>query len=557
MYIKDFENNIDSNISKLGFDFFKQDLVSSIVVDDGEYTATFSDSVNCFVKLKISIENEILLSECNCEESKAAICKHQVAVLYELRNILQNKPGKKTKKIVWNKLLLKQNKKVLADIITDLIKNNPELKSKIILDLNNTELQIINYSTDLINSALEIDPRFDLISQKESENIISAANRILRTIDKNSENYELSLKLCIVILKFYTEIYSFSNYLSNSVFEPLSKTLTKISEIVENVISNDDLNTTVSAANELLKFFKEYKIIYLYSWLSELFELYLKFMDIPQLRLEYLSYLENVASINNSDFNQILDVKMDYYASEFAQALIIKILKSYNSEEEVYDFMNKHLENPRFRDIIIKKSMESKNFDYALALCKEAEKIDKDSRANLEWKRIRYSIYEQQNDIENCKSLALIFIYNSEFEYFLKLKELSKGDDWNLTVDNILLSLEKEIFYRPIYFNILIEERRFDKLMNYCKKRPLHIDRYYSYLIDDYPNEVDDVFVEKIMSEGARASSQSGVKNICKLLRLYKKAFSADKAKEIKNRLLEQNAKQKNLVLEIEKLKLI
>ena len=92
--------------------------------------------------------------------------------------------------------------------------------------------------------------------------------------------------------------------------------------------------------------------------------------------------------------------------------------------------------------------------------------------------------------MDNQRQLALLLIYERDFEYFGKLKALYSSQEWPEVVEEILKEFEKTAYPPEIYVNILIEGKLFEQLLRYCQRYPDKIISLYSYLVEDYLDEV-------------------------------------------------------------------
>lgn len=87
MRIDDFENEIDATILGRGQAYFEEGAVVELEqVRQGLYEATVAGSDDYIVEVEIR-NGEVKALECDCPYDYGPVCKHEVAVLYAIREI--------------------------------------------------------------------------------------------------------------------------------------------------------------------------------------------------------------------------------------------------------------------------------------------------------------------------------------------------------------------------------------------------------------------------------------------------------------------------------------
>lgn len=169
-----------------------------------------------------------------------------------------------------------------------------------------------------------------------------------------------------------------------------------------------------------------------------------------------------------------------------------------------------------------------------MQLASEGEQLDSNYAGLVhKWMKYRYLAYEKLGDVDNQRQLALRLIYGREFEYYTKLKALYPPVDWPEEVNEILNVFENMPYQPDIYVNILIQEKLWEKLLNYCRQHPENIVSLYKYLQEDYRDEVSQLFRKHIENKARAANQRSQYRRICSLIRDYKKACGAADADRI------------------------
>ena len=94
MTVFDFDKQIDSKIVKRGHKYFLDDLVEEL--DDSEehcYSAVVRGSSDYEVSIELNDAGEIVRQQCDCPFMGGPVCKHAVAVLFEVRRVVRDSDG--------------------------------------------------------------------------------------------------------------------------------------------------------------------------------------------------------------------------------------------------------------------------------------------------------------------------------------------------------------------------------------------------------------------------------------------------------------------------------
>jgi hypothetical protein len=107
----------------------------------------------------------------------------------------------------------------------------------------------------------------------------------------------------------------------------------------------------------------------------------------------------------------------------------------------------------------------------------------------------------------------------------VKLKELYEQDEWTEVLDRLIEAFEKERYQSTVYIEILKEEKLTKQMIEYCNKHKSLIMDLYPYLMESYVEEANGLFINYIEQSAEGTSDRRGYRNVCKLIKTYKKAF--------------------------------
>jgi uncharacterized Zn finger protein len=133
MNLNDFEKKVEPKIIDRGFSYYENEAISEIEeVDRNEFAATVYGSEEYEVYIKFDNQQNIIKHTCDCPYDWGNVCKHEVAVMYYLKDTDFSGSSFKESKIEIIKKDLKRLKKGdLIDIMVELSKENRTVKDAI------------------------------------------------------------------------------------------------------------------------------------------------------------------------------------------------------------------------------------------------------------------------------------------------------------------------------------------------------------------------------------------------------------------------------------------
>ena len=169
------------------------------------------------------------------------------------------------------------------------------------------------------------------------------------------------------------------------------------------------------------------------------------------------------------------------------------------------------------------------------------------------WKKYELQAYEKLGDINNQRELALEFLYGNDFSYYAKLKELYEPNEWKNTLQKIMITFENQSYIPSAYVEILKVEKLHSKLLEYCKEHLSSIQSMYTFLIEDYFEEVNGIFNTFIEMEAEHANDRKKYRNVCGLIKAYKKACGDINADKLADNLKHKYKRKPAFVEELER----
>jgi len=448
MNLKDFEAHIVDKIVDRGYNYFAGERVHGLEkVNTGLWSAEVSGTEIYMVQVQTH-RTSIKSWSCDCPYDMGSVCKHVVAVLYEIRGKTNSdknqKPVKKRKKSTKDKITEigeKVSREELWNFVLELSRYDRNFKNRLIGNFAEflDEDSSLKYKTivksyykaaqdrhgfiDYRSAHILTDPLYDL-AQKASD---------LLTAGNNKE----SLAICKSLLE---EVPLFINNMDDSDGGP--------GDIMYSVF--DTLGELTDAAPPLMK--------------DELFDYLLE--EYPKQKYHdfgfddhFLGLFPSLISSEEQEgkFMKLIDEQIITEASKsYSSFAITRLLNSkvdyllrQDREEEAVSIIKENLEYPDFREMLANRSIYHGDFDHAKSLCQEGIEIAKKegySGNPVRWQKKLYEIAGIEEDLTEQKKLARqLFLDNQyHFEWYKEWKSLWSTGEWAEQCEELIRDLIKE-----------------------------------------------------------------------------------------------------------------
>ncbi|OAS19720.1 hypothetical protein [Paenibacillus oryzisoli] len=244
------------------------------------------------------------------------------------------------------------------------------------------------------------------------------------------------------------------------------------------------------------------------------------------------------------------------YIAEQVVLLQYQVIEKLDSPEEAATFLHANLNFSDFRKMAIDDAMQQQQWDKALKLVEEGERKDAGGLVDR-WKKIRFDIYKATQQLDKQIVLAREFVSQGEYAFYVILQELSDKDEWQVERERILNELEHSRGWQTesLYRRLLTQEKETERLLHYVQKYNIYITEYYPYLVDEYGEEVHDLFVRYILRESADSTNRNQYRKVCQLVRHMIKAVGGDRAEKVVGQLRLAYPKRVAFIDELDKIK--
>ncbi len=555
-----FEQYIDETILKRGLSYFENGFVNPVEeITPGVYETLVEGTEAYRVQLKI--DNEIITDySCTCPFDSGPVCKHVAAVIFYLhKEHLEIKPAGKRKKSsgkgVKKKTIIEQVNELLEKIpdneLKDFIRNNTvndaafrNIFLSAFAHINSDESKEL-YAKQVRTILRSSAGRHGMIDYYAARYVGRAVAALLNAAQNHFDqsHFKSAMLICSAIMEEMTAALQFADD------------------------SNGDIGGNIDAAYSLLVQISEEKIPE--EIRSGLFQYGLEsFRQNIFHGWDWHFGMADLASgmvKTETEARQLLSVLSqrheNEYDSETAQRIKLNVLLNTGKEKEAGEFLEKHIANPSFRTAAIKKAMEQKNYDRAIALANDGVRLDLKNKPGLamDWYDWLLRIAIKQKDSEKIIMYARILFTDSirdKKEYYSLMKSNVAKEQWNHFAEGLVADLaERNRWAIHEIAAIYINEEWWNKLLDLIKQNPSlqTIENYEKHLSKNFSEELAELYEREILEFMNRNTGRNHYQTACKYLRRMKKLGAGERAGSIISTLRSRFPQRKALMEELEK----
>ncbi|WP_234121276.1 hypothetical protein [Clostridium hydrogenum] len=437
------------------------------------------------------------------------------------------------------------SKEKLIDIILDVTENNDVLKNRIIFKYSKGDnKEEIKKCKKLINLIVkEYVDESGFVRYEHACDFMQSMEEILERA-REEEDVMLAFDISLLLLNEIIEAFKYSHYSSGDIGYLIANTMEFISK---DIVIRDDLNLSLrkQVFNKLIELINNNVFHDFEDYRNDILQICSKFADISELRYKLVRKINDLISKDPDN----------RYHNEIMLQILFEIVKKYGTKEESEKFIKDNLEFTYFREMLIHKYMEQKNYGEIVQLTLEGEKKDR-NYVDLEdkWKKIRYTVYKKLQNKEEQEKLAKELLFHGNFEYYRELKELNKEN-----TKEFYNNLKKEIknngkmYIGKIYVRIILQENDLDELMEFVRNNHRDIELYANRLVGKFSDEVIDIYCKYIKEKASYSFNRSEYRYVCEMLKKYKKIAGKEKQMQLKNQLSDLYKKRPAFVDELSK----
>ncbi|MGF7031232.1 putative Zn finger protein [Paenibacillus mucilaginosus] len=539
MNLANFEHSVDGRIVSRGLEYYEDDCVISLrETKTNRYRAEVEGSEDYEVEIQLSEGGTVVDWDCTCPYDMGPVCKHQVAVLYEIRDMLETQgggsrqPAGTGKQTDLKTLLSGCRQEELVDLLMILARDEGvEERIRLHLGRDDTD-SAVEQSRRLIQSHIDQQRQRDgFVTYARVSTAVRGAEMVLekaqRELQKGAAMQAVRLALCIMeeLIEFIQECDDSGGHISPLIDMSL--------EVIVEAVLDEDLDGSVER-HAFFELLLEEAAKEQYDgwpdWRIEILGVCAKLVDGPDRQEAFEAVLEELGE------NEGTTEWSQKYWNEHTDLMRLEIMTRLQGVGQAEVFVQGRLEHTGFREMAIEQAMKRGDYEEAIRLALDGEQLDTErghpGTVNR-WKERRYEAYRASGQLEEQRKLAEELLLGGDYDYYLELKSTYTPAEWKRVYPDLLPGLEHSgrSYYFDPYPKVLIEEGETARLLEYVSRQPSLVEEFYPQLVSEYPEEVYKLFKDYIMKTAERASNRSNYRNVCRIIHLLAKAGGVEAAR--------------------------
>ncbi len=556
MELHDFEQWIERRILLRGLDYFEEGCVEHLRYDEQReaYVADVHGSALYQVEIQLEADGSVFVRGCNCPYDQGEFCKHQVAVLYALREEVDQIKRVPHQRLELEDVLKHASREQLVEFLLVLAREDEAIGEKATIYFQpletNDEMQswtgLFDRYYDELDEHYGILPDYLYAQLYRDVSLMMAKSRQQAQAGNNREALEWGVFVIGELLKLRERMDDGEDVTSwikadwQQLLDQLcgmgAFSLQHVSEWIDNVVEKVE---RAPYGHD-----QDVQLLLLESGQRLLCQL-------PEVCATDSLYAVAVANLNEALTKFVETINASAWNSrrlqERVEMIRYRLMMHGDGERAALQYAERRMEMPMFRELLVRQALEVKDIERALALVQEAidSKVEGPSMHH-DWRDWEYQILKAEDihlssHIERARQLAMGLLLDGVKRYYVELKSLYDTRSWTEVYQNVLRQLELQTYFmHELYTHILLEERDFARLLYYVQKHPRHILEWYPYLMHLYPNEVAGVFDVHIRQYAEQASNRKQYRYIAYMIGELKKAGGREQAERIVVDLLKQ-----------------
>lgn len=551
MNLKNLEIYVPAKLYNRGVDYFEQGFVEQLTEDGpNRWHALVAGTHDYEVSINLNKDGTIAGSYCTCPFESDSLCKHEVAVCLAIR---EHKEVNGTTAVDVLAQLKTLKKAELLDILEELVEKQPVVHRYLTEKFAETSEMDEEKARRMIQLSAYRAVRNGFIEWDRTGLALEGVEEVLEFSDglDSKDDGEKIIRLSLVVIKECTGMLQIADDSSGEISSVIDESLEKIDEALREWPGEVDAETV----DRMLELLYPHILFGLAQDMTDapndLVESILRWSKSGNYADKFYGFIEKLIASNETQS------KTYNYIEERFRVYQLWVLQRDGGQDAVEAFYAKHHSYPAIRKAQVLQALRTREFEKALKLCEESERLD----ANLaglvyEWKQLRFKAYEKMGNTAEMIDLSFQFALEGEEEYYVKLKSLVNPEQWPNKLEALLAEMKNRPRSRPLYLGILIEEKRMEELLDYCRRDISAIEQLYPHLLADYPHEVNEIYTAYIYRQIDRASNRKAYWTACQKIKSFKNALGTQAASRLVEEIKFMYPKRPALLDELGKLDL-
>jgi hypothetical protein len=541
--LTDFAKYIDPVILDRGRDYVLNGNIQSIH-EKGELTfqAKVVGSETYSVYVDLDEEGQIISLDCDCPYDFGPVCKHQAAVLLQLRNewggpkegfgVMAN-PQKDLQE-----LLEAQSKETLIQLLLSLAADSDLTEQRIKLHLSPSNGDVdLEECRSLIQTYIHTysDHRGFVNFRNVSRAVEGAELVVEKAVQEmDDDHFVLAVKLHLLIVEEMLELLQAAYDSGGTIGMVIEESLESIQEITQsNRLSQTEMEELFHL---LLKESAHSRFEGWSDWQLALLDSASQLANTADMKRKWEEYTDAMISRKEDSWSK------DYFAERIAM-FRYHIVQEDESGEQAAEFLKGHLQFPQFRKLAIYQALENERYEEAIHLASQGIELDQTNRLPglvKQWKEFLYEAYERSRQLDLQRETGEELVIGGDYSYYQKIKKTYPFSEWPIIYRRILDKLEKDSWnsWNNLYTRILIEEQENARLLEFVQKHSVRIEDFYEHLIEPFPREVKELLEKHIEKTTSQSTNRKDYQHVCRIIRMLARAGGQEEADQCIHQLL-------------------
>ncbi len=558
MNLNNLEKHIDNKILERGIDYYEIGCVIDLVeLKNGKWSAKVEGTE--VYNVTVEIENkEITGSFCDCPYDMGPVCKHEVAVYFELKDMINGeKPDKRsveTRDSKLKKLLDGHDADELKKVIIDKAIDDEKFYNYLTLCFSkNDQKESRGYYKKYIKSSLNaISGRHGFIDYYRAGDAADLGFELLDDARKllGRKQYEGAMNIAQAVIEVFVPSLGYTDDSAGGQGMVIEDAF----EILFDAAEND-------LPDELKKKTFEY---YLKQSNKNVYDDYGSWQDL-------FIELALLASTSEKEINRLLEsvekiIEDESKGESFSRYKLEKycmikyhLLLKLNDSDQAESFFETCIKFPDFRRMRFEKLLKKKDYKGIVDLAFDGEENDEQYAGLVhEWKEWRLKAYEKMKDSENIEKLSLEMIVEwNELKYYEIYKKICKNKNWDKKYKALKKKLNDDGMngFNNILADILVKEKEFPELLEILKKNPFYVESYQKHFLKTHPEEIYSLHMVNIREEARKSDNRKRYKSVCQSIRKLMKIGGIEEGKVLINEFKKNFYRRPAFLDELSKLK--
>jgi hypothetical protein len=560
--LDNFERKISATIVERGRDYFASGQVYELEEeDDGLWRAAVAGSEDYTVTIAEEPDGE-LDCECTCPYDQGPYCKHEVAVLFAIRDarasqkktIKTESPGqiKKRRNEQLRAALEKMSREELTDLLMQQLKKDNLLANELLTRYTDAVPDKRLYATMVLSAIRSGKERDGYVDYRGASTVAQGVRPLLeqaRALIARDDGTK-AIPILQAILENLVPALSSADDSDGNMGGCIEEAVEQLNDAASNLPPSQKLEfLEYCLAQSANPHFSGW------DWKWDLLQIAADQVMTEDERTRVLVALDGMKRNQRTGQSRFSD-----YLDEFEETNIVEIqlslIERLDGPDKAREFMQKNVHLNSVRETLVQEYIAEKKLATAFKLCKEAIKQYENSAPGLvgHYQRYLLEIAEQEGDTDEVIRLAKdLFLTTQDFALYDLLKRSVPAAEWPEFVERLIQKIPKAYGGSFLAAEVLAREGLWDRLMALVKTSPVIASRHQKELETRFPGDMCAIYQAAVYQIMRGAAGRGDYQKAADLLIRMKMLGQETQAQTIVKELIAQYPKRRAMADELQK----